>query len=275
MRFSGSALIIVLVAGSVGWAQPPAVTGTPVTGHPVAAQPDPPVPKPDPKLDPHLAEWEKRMANVVNLHTKIELARTDAVFKKTTKFSGTALCMKPAFARLRLDNVGDATKTDYEAYICDGKAVYVYNGVAKTITAFKIPQAGAGADNLMIDFLFGMKARDVKTRFNVALNKTDENYVYLDITPRLGKDQREFTSLQLALYGPGAKTAKISYLPAQVRMFKPNGDTEVWNFKDPELDVQGVDAKHFQYEEIKGWKVQEAPPAPAGNGGALPGGGKP
>ncbi|VTS01065.1 Outer membrane lipoprotein carrier protein LolA OS=Isosphaera pallida (strain ATCC 43644 / DSM 9630 / IS1B) GN=Isop_0586 PE=4 SV=1 [Gemmata massiliana] len=260
MRFNGFALVVVLCAGSTVWAQP----GAPVAGQPPVAQPEP---KPDPKLDPHLAEWEKKMANATNMRTEIKLERTDAVFKKAINFSGTALCMKPGYARLRLDNAGDATRADYEAYICDGKAVFAYNGLAKTVTVFKLPKTDSGADNLMIDFLSGMKARDVKTRFNISLNKVDANYVYLDIKPRLGKDQREFTSLQLALYGPGADTAKVSYLPAQVRVFKPNGDTEVWSFKKTELDVPGIDEKLFRYEEIKGWKVQEAPPAPESNGG--------
>ncbi|VTR96408.1 Hypothetical conserved protein OS=uncultured planctomycete GN=HGMM_F37F03C09 PE=4 SV=1 [Gemmata massiliana] len=273
MRSAGFTLTALLVTGSAGWAQPPAVPGAPVAGQPPAAQP---APQADPKLDAHLIEWEKRMANVVNFRTEVALARTDAVFKKTTNFGGpesVVLCMKPNYAILRLNNIGDSTKADYEAFICDGKAVYAYNGIAKTITAFKIPKAGAGVDNLMIDFLAGMKAKEVKERFDIALFKTDENYIYLDIKPRLGKDQQEFKHLRLALYGPGPNTAKFSYLPAQVYMLKPNGDTEVWKFANPQVDVPGVEAKLFQFVDIKGWKVQEAPPAPAPNNGAIPAGG--
>ncbi|AMV23398.1 hypothetical protein VT84_03245 [Gemmata sp. SH-PL17] len=57
-------------------------------------------------------------------------------------------------------------------------------------------------------------------------------------------------------------------------MLKPSGDTEVWSFVELELGARGVDAKQFRYEELKGWKVQEAPPAPEGNGGSVPPGGK-
>ncbi|MBP3956838.1 TIGR03009 domain-containing protein [Gemmata sp. G18] len=270
MRSAGFTLTALLVAGSAGWAQPPAVPGAPVAPPPAAQ------PKADPKLDAYLLEWEKKMAGVINFRTEVTLARTDAVFKKTTTFGGpdsVVLCMKPNYAVLRLNNTGDPTKTDYEAYICDGKAVYAYNGVAKTITAFKIPKAGAGVDNLMIDFLSGMKAKDVKERFDIALFKTDENYIYLDIKPLLGKDQREFKHLRLALYGPGANTAKFAYLPAQVYMLKPNDDVEVWKFANTQVDIPGVEAKHFQFVDIKGWKVLEAPPAPVGNSGTVPAGG--
>ncbi len=273
MRSAAFPLAALLIAASVGWAQPPAVPGSPIVGQPVP--PPARVVKADPRLDPHLVEWEKKMTNVVNLRTEIGLTRTDAVFKKPTNFSGVVLCMKPNFAVLRLDNTGDPTKTDYEAYICNGKAVYVYNGVAKTVTEFKLPQGGAGVDNLMLDFLSGMKAKDVKERFDISLFKTDENYIYLDIKPLLGKDQREFQHLRLALYGPGAATSKFAYLPAQVYMLKPNNDTEVWKFNNPQVDVPGVEVKHFQYVEIKdkAWKFQQAPPAPIGNGGNIPAGG--
>ena len=97
------------------------------------------------------------------------------------KYSGQVLCMKPNFAILRLNNDSDKTGADYEAFICNGKAVYEYNGVAKTVTEWKLPDpktnpAGA-TDNLMLDFLSGMKAKDAKERFVLSLFKEDENYV--------------------------------------------------------------------------------------------------
>ena len=259
MRAVGFTLAALLIAATVGLAQPPAVPGAPVA---------PPAPAADPKLDGHLAEWEKKMAGVVNLRTEIDLKRTDAVFKKDTNFAGVVLCMKPNFAVLRLDNTGDPTKTDYEAYICDGKAVYAYNGVQKTITQIDLPKNQVGVDNLMLDFLAGMKAKDVKARFDITLFKTDEHYVYLDIQPLRPADQREFQHLRLALYGPGPATAKFAYLPAQVFMLKPGGDSELWKFRNPQVDLPGVGPAQFAFVPVAGWTVQKAPPAPMG--GAVP-----
>jgi TIGR03009 family protein len=252
MRLAGLTLAALLIAATVGLAQP--------------AVP-PPAPKADPKLDPHLAEWEKKMANVVNLRTEITLKRTDAVFKKDTNFAGVVLCMKPNFAVLRLDNTGDPTKADYEAYICDGKSVFAYNGVQRTITEIKLPQNQAGVDNLMLDFLSGMKAKDVKERFDITLFKTDEHYIYLDIKPLRPNDQREFQHLRLALYGPGPAIAKFAYLPAQVYMLKPNGDTEVWKFSNPQVDLPGVAPANFAFVPVKGWDVKQAPQQPIGGAG--------
>jgi len=269
MRFAGFTLAALLVAATAALAQPP------VPGAPPTPPPAPPVPAAkaaDPKLDAHLIEWEKRMVDVKNLRTEVALKRTDAVFKKDTNYTGVVLCMKPIYAVLRLDNAGDPTKVDYEAFICDGKAVYAYNGVQKTITKFDIPQGQAGVDNLMLDFLSGMKAKDVKERFDINLFKTDEHYIYLDIKPLRPADQREFMHLRLALYGP---TTKFAYLPAQVYMLKPNGDSELWKFNNPQVDIPGVAPANFAFVPVKGWTVTEAPPAPKGGApmGAAPMGG--
>jgi TIGR03009 family protein len=277
MRSAGFTLTALLIAATVVYAQPPAVPGAPVAP---AQPPIPPpaAPKADPKLDGHLAEWEKKMTGVINYRTEITLKRTEAVFKKDASYKGVVLCMKPNYAILRLDNAADinpktGTATDYEAYICDGKNLYAYNGLQKTVTEIKL-QGQQGVDNLMLDFLAGMKAKDVKERFDITLFNTDEHYIYLDIKPRRAADQREFQQLRMALYGPGPKTAKFAYLPAQVFMVKPNGDTESWKFTDPRVDIPEVKAEHFKYVEIKekGWTFQKAPQQPMG-GGPVPAGG--
>jgi TIGR03009 family protein len=262
MRFAGFTLAALLIAVTAGQAQPPAVPGAPVGGQPPAQPPA----KSDPQLDAHLARWEKKMADVKNLRTNITLVRKDNVFKREREFTGAVLCMKPNFARLRLDYTGDATKTDYEAYICDGKAVYSYSGKDRTITEFKLPQNQAGVDNLMLDFLAGMSSRDVKERFDISLFKTDDFYIYLDIKPLRPADQREFTHLRLALYGPGQATAKVAYLPAQVYMLKPNGDSEMWKFTDPQTDIPGVVPNNFAFVPIQGWPVVQMPQQPIGGG---------
>jgi TIGR03009 family protein len=268
---------VLFVALSVR-AQPPA--GTPGVPPVVPAPPGvPPTPvaapsaaPTDPRLDAHLDGWQKTMTGVINFSAKFELKRTDAVFKKDRQYTGMVLCMKPNFARLRIDNTAD--KNDYEAYICNGKAVYEYNGREKTITEFKL-NAGAGADNLMLDFLGGMNAGAVKRRFHITLFKEDANYVYLDIKPLYGKDKQEFEQVRFALYGPNVKLPFTAYMPAQVWLMKPNGDTELWKFSDQQTRIPGVDAKVFDPVQIKGWSFKQAPmgPAPAPGGPpTLPGG---
>jgi TIGR03009 family protein len=250
---------------------PAAVPGAPPG--PQASPPPPAAPAADPKLDAHLGEWEKKMQGLVNFRTEFTLTRKEPVFNKERTYNGQVLCMKPNFAILRLDNV--ANKDDYEAYVCNGQAIYEYNGLQKTITEWKLnPNPGAGGgDNLMLDFLSGMKAAAAKERFQITLFKEDAHYVYLDIRPRLPKDQQEFVQARFALFGPNTP---FPYLPAQMYLAKPGDDTEVWKFTNPQTNIPGVNAGHFQFKPVPGFEVKKAPPQ-AGNAGqpAPPGGNPP
>lgn len=236
-----------------------------------SAQAQPPGPPPLPPaqpvvpasvtLDDHLMNWERTMAGVKSFHVEIQRTVTDNVFKKEKKYGGTVLCMKPNLAILRLDFLGDPTKADYEALICDGKSLFKYDGLEKTVTEFKLnPLNNPGAsDNLMLDFLSGMKSKDAKDRFELAVYKEDANYVYLSIKPKLGKDQQQFKMLNMALYGP--KT-QYPYLPCKVFQLNPNGDSETWDFSKYQLNIPGVDQATFKFVEVKGFKLVQAPTGP-------------
>lgn len=268
MRSLGYTLAALLAAAPVAAAQVPPVSPgqQPVPGAPVA-QPGA-APAADPKLDPHLAGWEKKMGGLTNFRADIHLTKKEAVFQKPREYDGSVLCMKPNLARLRLDALPKPPPgkpaSDFEAYICNGKAVYEYNGIKQEITEFAItPNMGpGGGDNLMLDFLSGIKAADAKRRFDIKLFNEDDNYVYLDIKPRGQKDAQEFVHVRFALYGP--KT-QVAYLPAQVWLQKPSGDTELWKFTNPQTNVAGIEPeKVFVYVPIQGWPLKKFQPPPAG-----------
>jgi TIGR03009 family protein len=273
MRSAGFALLAVSVAVSTGLAQPPRVPATTAVPPPLPAS----VAPADQKLDAHLAGWEKTMGNLKNFRFDMNLARKNpasAIFKGETNYVGSILCVKPTFARLRLDNSADPK--DFEAFICDGQHVFAYNGLQKTITKHKLPDpranpAGA-TDNLILDFVSGMKAKDLKERFDLKLFKEDEFYIYLDIKPKLAKDKQDIQQLRLALYGP--KTA-YAYLPAQVYLARPNGETEQWKLAKPMTNIPNLDLrKIFAYEAVGGFRLQDAPdgnaPAPVRPGQPTP-----
>lgn len=253
-------------AAGVPGAQP-AVTGAP------AAQP----PAADPRLDAHLNGWQKQMGSLINFRADFELTKRDATFQRDRKYRGSILVMKPNFARLRQDSAEN--KEDYEAFICNGRFLYEYNGLRKEITEYKMASnPAAGGDNLMLDMVSGMKADDAKRRFHIALFNEDPNYVYLDIKPVLAKDREEFKQVRFALYGPNVKAPYVPYLPAQAYLVKPNGDAEIWKFNNAQTNLPGVDPKVFEFVKIPGWTFKQAqvpPPGAAPRPGmppALPGG---
>jgi TIGR03009 family protein len=232
---------------------------------PVMTPPQPPGPiantKTDPDVEKHLAAWEKAVGGVNSIRLDIALTRTDAVFKRESKYTGALTALRPNLLVLRLDNADDKTKTDYEAYICDGKAMYVYSGTQKTITEHPLPlkwPLSALANDPVFGLLTGVKAKDAAQRFEMGIYKTDANYVYLDIKPRNNTDKRDFAHVRLALYGPDTKFA---YLPAQVYILKPGGDSEVWKFTDLKVDDPAVKPENFKFVSIEGWSGLKIPPA--------------
>lgn len=261
--------------------------GPPADERSRSAQPNPPAAPPGlsraaeeaakDQLAVHLKGWEARAAGVVNVRAEVELTRTDALTQKVTRFRGPFLHMKPGSAVLRLDNVADKTGADYEAYIRNGETVYAYSGAAKTVTEFRVGAAPAAEgdplerrlarlfrpavfEHVALELLTGARGGNWSERFEIALVKTDENYVYLDLKPRTDRDRAAVRHLRLALYGPGPNTAKTAYLPAQVYVQRPNGDTEVWKFTNPQVNVAGVEPKHFRYVEVgePGWTFRKA-----------------
>jgi TIGR03009 family protein len=260
MRVIGFVGVLALSAAFVHAQQP---------GLPPAAPPA--APTADPVLDGHLENWSKTLAKASNFSAKFDLARTESTFKKQRDYTGQVLIMKPNLARISIGSVAD--KGDFEAYICNGKSLFEYNWKAKSIT--EIPIAQGQGDNLMVDFLGGMTAAAAKKRFHIKqFNPTDKNYVYFDIKPTLPKDQQEFEHIRFALYAPTVQAPHKPYMPAQMYMLKPSGDTEMWVFKDQAVDVPGIAEKHFQYEapaDPKNWNFKKVTPPPAG--GAIPAGG--
>jgi TIGR03009 family protein len=246
------------MAISSGTAQPPVV---PATGAMPPALPAA-VAAPDQKLDAHLAGWEKRMRDLNSFRFELALKRTDpaaGIFKGETNMVGSVLGMKPNLARLRLDNAADPK--DFEAFICNGKSVYAYNGLQKTITEHKLPDPRTNpageTGNLILDFVSGMKASDLKARFELKLFNEDANYIYLDIKPQLDKDKQDFKQLRLALYQ--SKHAQVAYLPAQLYLVRPNGETEQWKLSGPMTDIKELTPKVFEFENVPGFRYQKAP----------------
>lgn len=233
--------------------------GVPVL--PVANNPQAEFAKLPQDLQTHLLAWEKRTTGLQTMYVDAERDVTRTLENKVTKFKGSIRCMKPNLAYLRMDNI--AKKEDFEAYICDGKSVFVYMGLEKTVMQHPIPPGGKGnvGDNLLLEFMSGaMTAADVAARFALKLLKEDQHYVYLQVMPQLDKDKREFDSLILVLYG--AKVQGLEYLPAKVQMKLNNGQVvDEWTFMRPMANPAGIRATDFAYvAPPKDWQVKTADP---------------
>ncbi len=214
-------------------------------------------------LDLHLVRWEQAAAEVTSYSAKFELTRTEAVFRKDRKYTGSLLLLKPTLFRLSITDAVDPN--NHEVYIYDGKSIFAYEWSAKTVT--EIPHSHLESSTL--DLFFNFKSSDAKKRYRIEQWKVDDqHYLYLDIKPTLMKDQQDFQQIRIALYGPEAKSPLIPYSPAKFWIERANGDTEQWSFSDQAMCVKDggkeIGPEHFQYEEPKGkgWTIRKAPMLP-------------
>ncbi len=246
-----------------------------------AAQPQPQQQPMNPVLWQHLQAWEKVMGGASNFvsekgsKTEFEQAKN---FTKT--FEATIWCLKPNLARMRLDRLPLANQkpdpSDFETYICDGKAVFQYEGLTRTVTQYPLGPGGGVGDNLLLEFMSGsITARQAAQRFSIEWDKpNDPTYLYLILTPLLDKDKAEFETLTLVLVRPGLPgvAGAQAYLPRVARLVKPKAQViETWDFPNPMVNAVGpngapIGAGQFQFVQPgQGWKVVNAaakPPAP-------------
>lgn len=261
MPRAGLILAAVFAAGTVALAQtPPPPSTTPGLVPAPAA-----VTSVDPVLKGHLDAWEQKMKGIVNYATNCTLVRKNTLYKKESTYTGAIWCLKPNRARMTLDRVPPPGQKpnpdDKTSYICTGQEVYEYEGLAKQLTVFRLPNGGVG-ENLLLEFMSGsMSADGVIRRFDLSLLQTANNpdYVLLRLKPRLGRDQAEFETMVLALYSPTGNGKQYAYMPRTVVIRKANGqEEEHWDFPSPpRVDSPDIRPEHFQPVQVpKEWKVE-------------------
>jgi TIGR03009 family protein len=243
-------------SGQPATAQPGGVPAMPVAAVPIT--PTQALAKLPENLQNHLKEWEKRTSIMQTLYTECEREVKNTLTQKSSQYKGAIRCMKPNLAYLRIDNL--AKKEDFQAYICDGRFVYAYQGIDKKMMTRAIPPGGKNnvGDNLLLEFMSGvMTAGDVALRFQLALLKEDQHYVYIQVVPTLKKDQQEFESMILVLFSGNVKG--VEYLPAKVQMKNQNGqEVEEWTFKQPLINPAGIKAADFVYiKPPSDWKIEK------------------
>jgi TIGR03009 family protein len=224
----------------------------------------------DPALLAHLQAWEKRMKEIENVVCEVDKIEKDNVLKREFKRVGKIYVMKPNYAWLRLDRDKSmpADPNDFQTWICDGKAIYQYEGRQKEMTEFKLSPNGGIQGNLLFEFMSGSMTADMALRrFDMKLLGQDANYVHIEILPRMPNDKTEFERMTLTLVSPGIapQYAHLKYLPAAVSMTKNNNrESETWQFtRNAQVNVQGLRAEVFMKAAVpKEWKTTIANPLP-------------
>lgn len=196
--------------------------------------------------------------------------RTDIhpLTKKTASLEGEIAWRKPNLARIDLylaDEAGkkDQDKSQMERYIADGKFIWEYNQKDKAIIAHEMPKDGA-ADNILLAITRGMKADDLKKRFEIQLVKSDDHYAYLRLRPKNDADRQDYSAVDLAVFiknpNPEGKS-NLTHTIAQIRLSQPNGRVVAYRFGDMQLNLR-LDDSVFKAQAIPGFEVKRAATEP-------------
>lgn len=248
----------------------------PVTTPPAVKAPAVP-PATDEKTTKHLQGWEAAMKEVRTYYAKATMTESDPVMKREAKFDVSIWLMTPTLARMDMAKPPAAGKDPGPAekmIISDSKTIYEYDLGRKTRTRAALGPGGAG-NNLLLDLMSGMKAKQVTDRFTVTTAKEDDNFIFLEVKPFYAQDKEEFETLTLVLCGP--KFGGRAYIPRMVILKRNDGrTTETWDFPDPKVNPKGIDEKTFNPVDIpRDWKddlrvLPKAPPPATGTGGVKP-----
>jgi TIGR03009 family protein len=259
LRLLFAAVLMVAVSAS---AQTP-TTGDP-KGDPKA---DPAKEKAAVYLDAYLNAWEKRMQGLRGLETKVTLIEKDG--KDITTYEGDAAILRPNLCKVFLvdkDNPKDAKR--WKHFVADGKFLWEYNYASKVVYVHALPKDGI-ADNTLMTFLFGMKSKEIKGRYELSMEpdnkrKMTEWYAHIGILPKSDADKQEFKLAELVLiHNRDEKVRDLMMLPARLWFQNTNGNEITWEFKEMKTKIE-LDAKAFEAPKVPAnWKSEwGTPPKP-------------
>ena len=234
MKHLAWTLIATLLAGPVALAQ-----GT--TGMPPAKDPPPPTTAMSDKnkemLDGYLAAWERRMAKLEGLETKIVLTEIEDDHKIVR--TGDAALLTPNYARMLLKLADDPTNAKkWKHFSADGKFLREYDYVKKVAWTSVLPKEGIG-DNTLMSFLFMTSVADFKKRYDLSIEMDDpkrftDHYLFIEIRPKSKEDMQDFKKAELVLWknNKDEKYFDRWMLPARLWFQQPNGNQIKWEFQN-------------------------------------------
>lgn len=204
----------------------------------------------DPRLDTLLNQWEAKMVSVQSIHAKVIRERKDAIFREIQVFEGEAKYMKPNFAILDLHQRDKPGRI--EKYICTGTYLYEFKQTEKVVRVHEMLKTGQVPDDNFLTFLFGMKAKDAKERYDMQYLPDDQYYYYVRVLPRRVEDKADFKEARLAI-------TKGSFFPRMLTFIEPNGNELTWHIPVIQ-DNAALDRREFMQPTLpEGWRWQAVP----------------
>jgi TIGR03009 family protein len=220
---------------------------------------NPPPQTAEARLDQVLNFWEQVTRQTTAFDAVCNRTRTSARFGTTEVYEGTLRLLKGdpdlLYASIEMHRKDDGAV--FEKLILNERGLWAYDSVAKIINLYGIPKRAGFFDNSPVALVYGMKAADVKKRFEIQLKGEDQHYFYLEISPRTDTDKSNFAKVRLTL-------TRATYLPRQLWWQQPNQDEVVYDL--PRVDSRANHLRPGDFaspEPPPGWKIALPPGATA------------
>jgi len=205
-----------------------------------------------------LAKWEEAMTKVDGLVADCEFTSIDKVFNAKDVYVGTAKYLRDkvaTMASLELYKVGPKgalQKDVFKKFIYSGNFLYDFVPETKVVYVHTLTKSGQGMDNNLLSFIFGMKAADAKQKYDLTWGKPDANYYYLEVSPKLDQDKKDFKQARLVYL-------KSNFLVRQVWFVEANGNAVIWEFSKVAVNPP-LKATEFSAPALEpGWRMEKAP----------------
>jgi TIGR03009 family protein len=156
-----------------------------------------------------------------------------------------------------LEMTPDGKKDFSERIVSSGSFIYQFIPSEKEIVAHEV-KAGQTPNDSLLGFLLGMKKNAVKQRFDLKLDHTDKNYIYVMVYPRFDADKVDFKRAQIVLF----KEGKNAFFPCRLWFESPNSTETTWDVSDIKANdpASPIDRREFDAPTPpKDWKLIKAP----------------
>jgi TIGR03009 family protein len=221
-------------------------------------QPGTPAPAANP-VDRHLKNLESRMKAMDSFIAKLERRET-AKDGSIRVLMGEARYLKPNCAALQM--VRQDNPKLFEMYILSGPNFYEYRAQTKEIWYRKMESGDSKIQTNILSLLSGITAEKARQDFDWKLIREDEKVIHITLEPKPASGRREFIKADLVL-------VTESMLPQQVRLEQINGNIVDWKITSMDTRTP-LKVGDFAPPQPPGWKLIEAPKAPAAPPGNRP-----
>lgn len=195
-------------------------------------------------LDAVLNKWEQESSKIKSLHGTQYKSEFNHTFQVEKVSTGPFFFETPDRGRIdflavkipkgKVSNKKDDNGKPFELasgqsqrWICTGTQIIEIMEDEKTYMSIEIPEEKRGKNiiHTPLPFLFGMKAEEAKSRFDLKLSSETADKAVLFARPKMAQDQQNYRVAEITL------NKKNHYLPEKVRLVDQEKSEIVYTFE--------------------------------------------